>query len=422
VLAILPVLVFFYVLLILPFAGDAGKPRIENIMFWPTLAGIVLALALYNRAHLDKGFFLSPPILSLVAYLMFAGASITWAYNSDYSFSRFSVQLLAVVTILVPYALPIPTAKTVERLHVCCAIAIGLSAFFILTTPPTFFGHAGYFNHKQELGMLTGAAIILSAHGLLLRGWWRRVFAAVAIGLAIWVAVESQSKSPVVLCVAAMAFAALALLVCKALRTTPAFVVGAVVLGYMALSTVWSDPIGRIAWRLYGDSTISGRIFIWDFINYQISHRSWFGWGFHSYWNVPNSPHDQAPGFIKDMISTHSGYLELKLDTGRIGYWLFMVFVYVSLHFLEPVRRKDPLRAWVFLSLASYVLLQNLLESIWMQIIPLWILYLIVVGESLRIGRTANPRTSPVRRSTPLRRRPGALRSGAESIEATTQR
>ena len=92
----------------------------------------------------------------------------------------------------------------------------------------------------------------------------------------------------------------------------------------------------------------------------------------------------QAPGYIREMPSSHSGYMELKLETGRIGYWIFLVFIYSSLHLIERVRRKDPVRAWFYLSLQLFAVLSNLLDSSWLALTHFWLLYLIVVAESVR--------------------------------------
>lgn len=407
-LALVPVVVFFYVLVVLPFMGGDGKTRIENMLFWPGLAGIVLALAAYNYSLLDKGFIFSLVVTSLIAYMALAAASITWAYSSDFALTRYAVQLLIVIVVLVPYALPIDTSRTMQRLHVCALIAVAINAFYVLTTPATPIGHTGYFIHKQELGMLCGATIILSSHELLFRGW-RRWLAVISFCLTFWVIFESQSKGSLAFFLVASSFSIGALVASKLLRTSPAFIVGACVLAFGALSYVWSDPVGRIAWKLYGDATLTGRTDIWNFINYQVSHQSWFGWGFHSYWGVPNSPHEQAPGFVKDMISSHSGYLELKLDTGHIGYWIFLVFVYASLHNLETVRRKDPIRAWVLLALSMYIILLNLIESVWLQTIPLWVLFLIVVGASLRFSRSEIATVASSRRPVQAKRHAGLV-------------
>jgi len=396
-LALIPILVFFYLLVLLPFlsVGADGQPRIFNMLFWPLLAAVTLALALCNRSRLDWNFFWSPPIVSLAAYLLFAAASIGWALQPEYSSTRYFAQLMAVICVIVPYALPIPIKNTMPLLHLCSAIAMAVSAYYVLTTPSSIVGHSGYFLHKQELGMLCGATIILSVYELLFRGW-RRFFAVIVLCLTVWVIFESRSKGSLAFLLPALSFSAVALMICKWLRTTPAVLLAATMLVLYFVN----DPLQKVAHRLYGDGTITGRTFIWDFINMWISQRPWLGWGFHSYWGVPNSPHNYAPGFIKDMISAHSGYMELKLDTGYVGYWIFLAFILASLHVLERVRKIDFARAWILLSLCSYVIMMNLIESIWMEMIAIWMLYLIAVAEALRIARSERPAVAPVARQS----------------------
>jgi exopolysaccharide production protein ExoQ len=379
VLAIIPAFAIFYVLLVLPFLPDDGKGRQENILFWPVLAALTLTLVLQNWRCIDYRFFRSLPIMSLIAYLVFAAASVTWAYSPDFAFSRLVVQVLAFIVVVVPYALPIRSKYTIPSVHLCYAIALAVSAVYVLTTPPSPIGHPGYFTHKQELGLLGAVGIILSSHELLHRGW-RRFVALIAIGLGFWLVVESQSKSALVLALVAIPCSGLILLLCKKTRLTPAFIVAAVVFASMFLS----DPMERIGYRLYGDPTLTGRTAIWGFTEYQISRKPWFGWGFHAYYFVPNSPQNEAPGYIREMPSSHNGYLQVKLETGRIGYWIFLVFIYSSLHLLERVRRKDPVRAWCFLSLELFAVLINLLDSSWLGLDHFWLLYLFVVAESVR--------------------------------------
>jgi O-antigen ligase len=200
------------------------------------------------------------------------------------------------------------------------------------------------------------------------------------IGLGFWLVFESESKSALAFAIIALVASWLMLMLCKRTRLTPAFIVAAIVVASMFVS----NPIERLGYRLYGDATLTGRTGIWGFIDYQTSHRPWFGWGFHSYYFVPNSPQNEAPGYIKEMPSSHSGYRELKLETGRIGYWIFLVFIYSSLHLIERVRRIDPVRAWLYLSLQLFAVLSNLLDSSWLVLTHFWLLYLVVVAETVR--------------------------------------
>lgn len=380
-LARMPAFAIFYVLLILPFLPDDGKGRVENILFWPLMAILALTLFLKDRARADYGFFRSLPIASLLAYLAFSALSVTWAYSPDLSFSRLIVQALALVVILLPNAMRGRAKTAMPGVYLCLVAAIAVSSVFVLTTPPSPIGHPGYFTHKQELGLLAAIGIITSGYELL-QGGWRRVVAVITMGVAFWLVVESESKSALAFAVFSLGCSWVILLVCKMTRLTPAIIVGTVVIASMFVS----NPIERLGYRIYGDASLTGRTGIWAYIDYQISHRPWFGWGFHSYYFVPNSPHIHAPGYVREMPSSHSGYMELKLETGRIGYWIFLISIYASLHLLERVRRIDPVRAWFFLSFQLFAILINLTDSGWFILSALWMLYALVVAESVRLS------------------------------------
>jgi exopolysaccharide production protein ExoQ len=380
-LAFIPVFAIYYVLLILPFIPGGAEARVENIVFWPLMALFTLMLGFQNWARIDYRFFRSWPIMSLISYLVFAAASVTWAYSPDFAFSRLVVQVLVVIVFAVPYALPIPTKYTIVGVHLCYVVALIVSVVYVLTTPPTPIGHPGYFTHKQELGLLAAVSILLSSHELLHRGW-RRLVAVVALGLGFWLIVASESKSALADALVAMVFSWLTLLLCKKTRLTPAMIVAAVV----GLSLLVHNPIERLGYLLYGDSTLTGRTAIWAFAEYQISRKPWLGWGFHSYFFVPNSPQLEAPGYIGQMPSSHSGFLELRLETGRIGYWIFLIFIFSSLHLLERVRRKAAVRAWCYLSIELFAVLINLTDSSWLVLDPLWLIYLLVVVETVRVS------------------------------------
>ena len=136
-LANMPAFSFLYLLLVLPFIPGEGKARWENILFWPVVAALTLTLVFRNWARIDRRFFHSLPIMSLIAYLVFAAASVTWAYAPDFAFNRVLLQVLVVIVVAVPYALPIAAKYTIPGVHLCFAIALAISAVYVLTTPPS---------------------------------------------------------------------------------------------------------------------------------------------------------------------------------------------------------------------------------------------------------------------------------------------
>jgi hypothetical protein len=66
-LANMPVFTFFYLLLVLPFIPADENSRWENILFWPVVAALTLTLVFRNWARMDRRFFRSLPIMSLIA-------------------------------------------------------------------------------------------------------------------------------------------------------------------------------------------------------------------------------------------------------------------------------------------------------------------------------------------------------------------
>jgi len=92
------------------------------------------------------------------------------------------------------------------------------------------------------------------------------------------------------------------------------------------------------------------------------------------------------------MPSSHSGYLELKLETGRIGYWIFLVLS-SPLAFAGARKPQRPMRA-VVPSLNRIVCGDDqLLDFGTGSCSRFLVLYLIVVAESVRFvpGRGASP-------------------------------
>ena len=405
-LASIPFVIFFYVAVVLPLLPDDGQGRLENNIFWPSALFVVSVLVWINRRRIELNFCRALPVAALSAYMVLAAASLTWAYSPEYASTRFVVHALTCVVLFGPYALPNRMDFTITALCFVYAVAFSISAVYVLTTPATSIGHTGYFTHKQELGLLGASGLIVATHEALFRGW-RRALGAIVACVGVWLIIASQSKSAFSFSLFAMVSAWFILVVCKYTRMTPAFVVGAVV----AATFFVDDIIPRLGARLYGDPSLTGRVGIWWFIEGQIAKKEWLGWGFHSFHFVPHSPMRTAPGYISFMPSSHSGYLELRLETGRIGYWIFLVFIFSSLHVVEFVRRADPVRAWCYLSIMIFALLINSLDSVWLVHNSLWILYLIIVAESVRFSlQSKNMQLQPAGRQrigfSVLRRHP----------------
>ncbi len=359
----------------------SGASRPENIIFWFVLSGAAIFLVLCNARLIHGAFFKTPAMILLAAYVLFAAASVTWAYHPATALKSVILHVLVVSIILLPLSLRIDIGSPTMRLAGVFGIAVMVNAVYVATTPATVLGHFGIYDHKQLLGLTISLAIILALGNLIRPGTLRRVASVIIIALGFWLLVESSSKGALAILLLAPCLAAIVLSASKVSRASPAIIIAAVPIVFTLLSIDTQDFLSKQAHRFYGDYSITGRIDIWQFIWWQISQTPWLGWGFHSYWFVPNSPHELAPGFVKDMISSHSGYLELRLYTGAIGYGIFMLFLYTSLRGLDRLLRISFAHAWVLTSIALYVILTNLFESLWFMLTPSWLAFLVVFAE-----------------------------------------
>jgi O-antigen ligase len=374
-------------------------PRTENKIIWPALAAISLVVALRNRSRLT----LPPHIICLIAYLALAGASVLWAFKPEVSLTRFVLQVMILTSIVLPALPAIRTADMMRGVFLCFAFASILNVFFVLGQSPIIYvvenhqeliiGYPGYFTFKGTLGECAAITFLLSLYQMLFPGL-RRLFAVIVLVVTTYLMFVSQSKGALGLAIIAPVLAQLTLLVGKKMHVSPAVVLLPVLFCYEVLSRIpGSNIINRVSYMLYENYTLSGRTIIWDFVNYEIGRRPLLGWGYQSFWLVGlDAPSVvEAPGWVKAMPSAHNGYLDMMLDTGYVGFALFVIFIVATLHAIRRVADRDPARAWLVLSLAIFIILTNFLESGWMHGGDiLWVIFAIVVAEIARSSHASS--------------------------------
>jgi exopolysaccharide production protein ExoQ len=419
-LIVAPLLIFQTDLHTLNRAIQAGEARPENRIFWPAMTAIFVVLTLLGSSRLSKVTW-PPHIICLFAYLAFAGASGLWAYQPEISFIRFVQEVMIVTSIVLPAMLASRTADMMRGLFLCFAFALILNVFFVLQGSSTIaqygavladIGYQGYFEGKNYLGECAAVALLLSFHESLYPGR-RRVLGIVFVISSITLVYLSNSKTALGLAVISPPLALLTLFLRRTMRISPAIVLLSIPFCYIVLSSVKPDIMNHLSYMLYGDSTFTGRTIIWDFAQSEIERSPLVGWGYRSFWLVPNSLSSEAPGFVKWMPNAHNGYVDTKLEMGYVGLAFLVVFIIATLHAIGRVADRDPARARLLLSLALFIIVYNFLESLWMRGFEfLWVVFLIVAAETARYWGPF-----PVRRAADSSRSPGmgsiSLSSGA---------
>ena len=382
-------------------AIQAADARPEPRFFWPAMAAISVFLAVQNSSRLT----LPPHLICFFGYLVFAGASVLWAFSPDHSFVRWLQQAMVVTSIVLPAMLAARTADMMRAVYICFAFALILNLLYVYQGSATIvaygseglvnIGYQGYFEGKNYLGECAAVAFLLSLPELFQRGW-RRAFGVIFVVISVLLVFLSDSKTAFGLALVCPFLARFTLLARKITRISVAIILLFIPFCYMLLSTMTHSSIfSRISYILYHDSTLTGRTIIWDFAESEIARSPLFGWGYQSFWLVPNSPSLEAPGWVKMMPNAHNGYYDTMLEMGYIGLAFLLVFIVMTLHAVGRVADRDPPRAQLVLSLALFIILYNFFESLWMRGFEfLWVLFVIVAAE---IGRYWRP--LPLRRA-----------------------
>jgi exopolysaccharide production protein ExoQ len=365
--------------------------RPENRIFWPAMAAISVVLAVQNRSRLA----LAPHMICLFVYLAFAGASVLWAFSPEISFIRFIQQVMIITAIVLPAMVAGRTADMMRGLFLVFAFASILNVFFVLggsavVATTDWMGHVdsgypGYFQSKNAMGQFAGVAILLSLHEMVYPGL-RRAISTIVVVIAIALVLLSGSKTAIGMALVAPFLGGLALITRKKMRISLAIILLSIPVCYAVLSRVSNFNMNRLAYMLTSDSSFTGRTTIWDFVQSEIARRPLLGWGYQSFWLVPGSPSlVEAPGWVRLMPEAHNGYYDTTLQMGYIGYALLVIFIIATLHAIGRVADRDPVRAWLVLSLALFVILSNYLESFWMRGFEfLWVVFVIIAAEIAR--------------------------------------
>jgi O-antigen ligase len=157
----------------------------------------------------------------------------------------------------------------------------------------------------------------------------RRPFLILVGGLELFLLVMSGSRTPLIALGAAGAVGLSLVIVRKATTRAlkpfgGAFAVG-IVAGYVGLVVQWNwETIVRSLGRRLD---LTRRTLMWAIDRYYSDMHPWKGWGFEAIWAHPPTIGVAQEVFGRFPYSSHSGYYEVLLSTGRIGLFLFVGFL-----------------------------------------------------------------------------------------------
>lgn len=360
--------------------------------------GLLLAIYVLAARTCDPRTLLRQPFLLL--FLGWSLASVTWSIEPGVSLWR--VALFGGTAIFGWYLGERYAVKDLVSI-VGAAMAIGalVSVVALFAWPDRALATnrveglwSGAYVNRNLLGHAMAIGLITLPFLWTTVPKRRRAF-LLAIGLLqMFLLLRSGSRTPWVALGAATAVGVPLLLVRKATTralkpAAGAFAVG-LVTGYAALIVQWNWAV-IISW-LDRSTTLSGRTLMWSVVRYYRRMQPWRGWGFEALWAHPPTIAVAQTAYGKFPYSSHSGYFEILISTGWIGFAMFSAFLAFALwrtfRFAWEGRNGASLWPLVFI---VFALVANISESLFVSVEATWAL---TVAAAVAVARARRHRTA----------------------------
>ena len=319
-------------------------------------------------------------------YLLLALASSMWALAPDISLRRALQQVLVVfiftgVTMFVRDKL-----RVLNAVFAVFALAIVLNTVLMPVIPAGPLGYAGIYAQKNALGAVAALTLIFSICYLLSNASIYKIFTVLIAVLSAGLLLISQSKTSLGLALLCPIMASVIVVISR-LFGMP--LVGALLVVFSAASILFFLVVDGLqistedlSMLLFNDTTFTGRRYIWNYVLTLHEQNPWLGWGYQSFWSIsPELPSMKASGFIAGLNQSHNGYVDILLETGKIGLSLIVIFLVGLCHAIDRSWRARPDVSILLLALTLFCAAHNLLESSLMRgfAVP-WVTLLVVAG------------------------------------------
>lgn len=393
---------FYGVFALIAFAGGLiptdlaqghSSPTVNRLLVLQQLLlfSLLVPAVLFNFHRVMEGFKHSKWIVALYGLVL---VSFLWSSEPSFTLRR-SVILLA-TTLFATYVASSFDLDEQADLFGWMVLLCVLGSLFVVAFYPTYgISHdlhsgdwKGLFPHKNSLGMVMSFGLLLLA--IARPSGIPAFFRYLGIAGAAILLIMSHSATALMTTTAIFAaYPALHLLRLRKKRAMPLWIALSPLFLVAILAVLIN--LGPILDLLGKDSTLTGRTPLWQMAVAAIQERPLFGYGYAVFWRGFNGITTLTP--ISMTTHAHNGYLDLCLDVGFVGLFLFLVgFVYsvfrASSMFL---RAETPAEKWPLIFLI-FLTAYNLTESNLMRSHAfLWIPYVwVYVSLALRAERAPN--------------------------------
>jgi len=298
------------------------------------LTGALATFALLSRSPLIPRVVTLPLVLTFIAFAI----SATLSAYPDVAARRLVLAALtifqAIIVLLLPHGREhFARLLAVTAIIVLAACYIGVAFFPGLSihqasdiAEPDLAGDwRGFFTHKNGAG---ASMVLLIFIGIFVCRAWNRLAGVCIIVLAAIFLNFTDSKSPLNLLPVVLVLSYLLPRTRNSLLALALVTGMPLLLNLLGVGSVMFGPIGDLVHDLMSDPTYTGRDVIWRFALDHVAQRPLFGFGFESFWGMPdlvaNWSYLESWGYRAS--DAHNGYLNLAVTTGLIGLGLSLLW------------------------------------------------------------------------------------------------
>ncbi|MCR0982327.1 O-antigen ligase family protein [Roseomonas populi] len=370
-----------------------GSDPLNTLITLVLLLGGTIVLLRHARRFVPTILPMLPFVLMLAVML----ASASWSYSPENTVRR-----TVTMTALLLFALCSQVTLGPERwmriaLRAMVAAAV-LSLLEAALRPAIGFDVGEYANavrglysQKNAFGQALLAGALALSYGVLARGRLRLADgAAILFLLVVLVLSRSTTSLLLTLMVSGVTVVVIALGTGGAVRIATAIMllVGTVT----AALILFAVPTEALLDLIGKDASFTGRTAVWEAVNQAIALRPLTGYGYAAFWLEGSSNLLRVWDYVAwDVLSAHSGYLEVRLQLGLLGTLLVWCLggVTVLLAMRAAWLGKHRIAAWALLLIGTMAIL-NRSESVLLGadlMTAYWVFAVLVLAGVSRAGR-----------------------------------
>jgi exopolysaccharide production protein ExoQ len=327
-----------------------GDERLQ--LMWAIIDAAIIAVCFYHGRQLIRVASRQPLVL---AFVVWGALSIAWSEDPSLSVRRV---LGLICTTAFGFLLGMRfELKELMRMLAWTVAIVMVASVAAAVLFPSFGVMAGLdggawrgvFDQKNELGRLVGLGIVVFTC-LLWESRRNRLFYLIPLSLGFALIVLSRSMTALIVTLVTLF---LGLNLRLRLRPAQSVALFATVLLLGLPATIFLQGHMNSVYAFMGrDSTLTGRMPLWELSTTAVLHRPLLGAGWDVFWTSPDSDnirsliHWQAP-------HAHDAFIDISLNVGLIGLAIFLTGLFDC--FRRAVRYShEPGRPFIFWPLLFY--------------------------------------------------------------------